>query len=261
MYNIFESLEDHDYSIEKTLAAYIGMDEDLVRDFTKDMSLSDYTALVNALDTENENDLTKIVDKYLSNSDEDATPFSFYDKMKENEDIFEINTKKLEEEFYNFLREARPSTIIESDIYSKFDLNEQQLYRSFIPESINQAFSVIDRMTYESVCKYIGKIHEGLDQHKARDMAIIRHVMENALNPQLKANIAKVAKTSPNAVKAPSFTDEKTKKTAAIVSADPKSNTIATQDEKGEVKLHDVKNPNVAKQIALEAMKKLAGIK
>jgi hypothetical protein len=102
MYNIFESLEDHDYSIEKTLAVYIGMDEDLVRDFTKDMSLSDYTALVNALDTENENDLTKIVDKYLSNSVEDATPFSFYDKMKENEDIFEINTKKLEEEFIIF---------------------------------------------------------------------------------------------------------------------------------------------------------------
>ena len=90
-----EGLEDHDYSVEKTLAIHAGISVDIAKQLTRNMPLGSYMDLVNALDNDDEAEITRIVDEYMFSEIKNES-FVYF---KENFNASELVIK--EEEFFN----------------------------------------------------------------------------------------------------------------------------------------------------------------
>lgn len=225
------TLEEFKFSVTKAFADYASVPEAIAEKTLQKMSLTDYAAFVSALDSENDKVITQIVDKYITNDDEEIL----------GETIKSLNEKK---------------------ILSRFDVMEEKSKMAGLPRIYHNAYTQLSRLTEQQVKNYLGLwlINEDISSREIMDIAVHKFVYENVINPQLKNNVARLANKSSAQVKNPSYTDDKDNTKKEIVSADPQKNVIATKDEKGEIDVVQL-DPQKKKQIALEDMKRLAGIK
>lgn len=225
------TLEEFKFSVVKAFADYAQVPEAIAEKTLQKMSLTDYAGFVSALDSGNDKIITQIVDKYIENDDEEIL----------GETITSLNEKK---------------------ILSRFSIMEENSKMAGLPRIYSNAYNQISRLTEQQVKDYLGVwlINEDKEFRQIRDIAVHKFIYENTINPQLKNNVARLANKSSAQVKAPSFTDDKDQTKKEIVSADPQKNIIATKDEKGEIEVVQL-DPQKKKQIALEDMKRLAGIK
>jgi len=225
------TLEEFKFSVVKAFADYAQVPDAIAEKTLQKMTLTDYAAFVSALDSENDKVITQIVDKYNESDDEAVL----------GETIKSLNEKK---------------------ILSKFSVMEEQSKLHSLPRVYYNAYKQISQLSEQQVKNYLGVwlINEDMDHREIRDVAVHKFVYENVVNPQLKNNVARLANKSSAQVKNPSFTDDKDQTKKEIVSADPQKNIIATKDDKGEIEVVQL-DPQKKKQIALEDMKRLAGIK
>lgn len=260
--NIYEALEDFDYSVEKALASYAKIDLENAKDLVKQMALSDYMALVSAFDNNDEQEITNIINKYISNENSiEKVGIDFFESK------YSSKIDKLEERFIDFIKSANLYQISESSIFSKFDIFQENFYRAFSPKIIKEALDISNQMSYTDLYKSLGRwyIKENLTERQAKDIFIMKHIFENSIPMQLKNDIAKLTNKPVSAVINPQMTDPKTNKSVSIVSADPRSKTVAVQDDKGNIDIETMNNPKDQEKISLgeeiSVLKKLAGIK
>lgn len=247
---LIEKLADFGYSISKTLSEYTLMSEQEAEEFTKNMTLSDYLSLTNALDSEDEEEVSNIVNKYLEN-----------ENVAESFDYFSIEKSDsiLESSFMNFIENASIKQIAEAKIFSNIDIQEIGTYKHFTPRLVHEALDLLEGMGFQETIESVKFFKEAAPYKVARDIFITTYVIEN-INNDLKQSLSKLTKKPPNTITNPSYTDPVTKKKENIVSANTQNNTIAVQDDKGEVEIIDVRDQNKMKQIATESLKRLAGI-
>jgi hypothetical protein len=224
-------IEEFDFSVTKAFAEYAGVPEEIAQKTLQRMTLSDYAAFVSALDSEDENTINKMVDKYIENEEEVVL----------GENI----------EFYN----TKP-------IISRFSVMEERSRALGLPFMYANAFKSVITLSESELNDYLGVwlVNEDTDFRMKRDIAVHKYIYENTVNPQLKQNVARLANKSASQVTSPTYTDDKDSTKKDIVSADPQKNIIATQDEKGNVEVVQL-DQQKKKQIALESLKRLAGIK
>lgn len=233
-------LEKFDFSPVKVFADYAKIPESIAEQHVKKMQLNDYSAFITALDVEDESTISKIVDKYISNQLSESTTFPNI-SISEACDI-------------HLLREYE---IIDHSI-EKYNLSED--YR--------KAYDVVQKLQESELTDYLSfwTMNETVEYKSLLDSAMVKHVYENVINPQLKNNIARLANKPANQVKTPTYDTQKPNlpnqpdAQKNIVQADPVNKTIATQDDKGNVEIHKVDGMNKDK-IKLEDLQVLAGIK
>lgn len=227
-------LEEYKYSVVKAFAEYANVPEEISKDTIQNMSLTDYASFVSALDTENDNEIERIVTKYIETEDDVV--------LSEGEETIAKLNKR--------------------NIFEKVSALEENAHAMGLPRSMADAFHTVKNLTENQLKKYLGfwLVNEDAGYKKMRDVAVMKHVYENTINPQLRNNIAKVTNQSSSKVKNPTYVDDKTKTQSEIVAADPQKKVIATKDDKGDVNVVDIDN-NTKNQIALEELKRLAGMK
>ena len=224
-------IEEFDFSVTKAFAEYAAIPEEIAQQTLQKMALSDYAAFVSALDSEDEETINKMVDKYVETDEEVVLgeSISYYSKLP---------------------------------IISKFPIMEERSRSLSLPFMYSNAYKNVTRLSESELNDYLGiwLVNENTDFRMKRDIAVHKYIYETNVNPQLKQNIARIASKSSSQVKSPSFTDDKDNTKKEIVSADPQKNIIATQDEKGNIDVVQL-DQQKKKQIALEDLKRLAGLK
>ena len=224
-------IEEFDFSVTKAFAEYAAVPEEIALQTLQKMALSDYAAFVSALDTEDEEIINKMVDKYIETDEEVVLgeSIAYYNKLP---------------------------------IISKFPVMEERSRSLSLPFMYSNAYKNVINLSENELNEYLGVwlVNENSDFRMKRDIAVHKYIYETNINPQLKQNVARIANKSASHVKSPSFTDDKDNTKKEIVSADPQKNIIATQDEKGNVDVVQL-DQQKKKQIALEHLQRLAGLK
>lgn len=285
---INEALKDYNYSIEKAIQAFTKLSEDEVKTLVKRMSLGDYAAISTAIgfgDQEtNEGEMRRILNDYLYKDEENEQPakpnsFSFKKEFEESDSFNEV--EELEEAFLDFMRKANYQSLYKSDILSKVPLAEQTMHKMFLPKIVREAYDAVDFLRMSDMKRYIKEntnieISEDLTFSQIKDLAVMKYVFENnilpnnvsnkPMNPKLKSDLARVVRKPVGNIKAPAMTDTKTNTNAPIVSVDAKNQTVATQNDKGEVNIHDLKDQKNKDLVTFESqfkgrLQRLAGIK
>lgn len=226
-------LEEYKFSVIKAFAEYANVPEKIAQDTIQNMALTDYASFVSAIDTENDKEIERIVNKYIETEDDVVLSEGEYTIAKLNK----------------------------SKIFENVSVMEEASHAMKLPKNMADAYRDVNYLSEEQLKDYVGfwLVNENAGYKKIRDVAIMKHVFENTINPQLRNNIARISNKSSSDVKNPTYVDDKTNKQSEIVDADPQKNVIATKDEDGEVNMVQM-DPNNKKQIALEELKKLAGI-
>lgn len=250
-------IEKFGNSVEKALADYAKVSEEAAADLLKKMSLNDYAALVAAIDAQNENEITKLVDKY--NNTEPMVSESHY---------FENDINSIFEEVWNFdFTDKKLKSILECGINACICtkvVSSQPKYKhlalSLLPETFVDVYEEMSNLPENNIRNYLGSwLTENMTVDHMYDVATMKYIFEDQVQ-QMKQNLATMVGKSASMVKNPKITDPKTNQSKTIVQADRVSNTIATADDKGNVEIAKV-DPMTKKQISLEGLKTLAGIK
>lgn len=250
-------IEKFGNKVEKALASYAKISEEEASNFLKKMSLNDYAALVAALDAQNENEITKIVYKYT-----ETEPF-----IQESH-YFDQDLNMIFEEVWNFdftgkklysILEGSINDIVNTKIVSSQPDNKY-LALSILPEEFVMVYEHVSKLSEQKVKEYLGSwLNENMTLDHMYDVATMKVMFENQIQ-QMKNDLGSMVGKPSSMVKNPKVTDPKTNQAKTIVSADRTTNTIATADEKGNVEIQKI-DPNTKKQISLEGLKSLAGIK
>lgn len=256
-----ENLEKYGMSVEQAFAKYADITDKEAKEIIQNMPLSEYAIFVSALDTNNDDEITKVVMKYIENMPvKNETNESFFqstdfDYLLEN---LNFDTKSV----YEFINGKSIKEINEAKIFQDFNIHHMNTIKQIAPSVISEAYEIVTEVSESLLNEFLDTwlIDENADYKAKVDMATMKYIFENNINPQLKQQLSRIAKVSPTKIKSPSFSDPKTKTTSTVVSADSQSNTIATQDEKGNVQVHKI-DPRNKDQLALESLQKLAGIK
>lgn len=249
--SIKENLEDHGYSIEKALSEYADISEDEAKNMTSKMSLEDYSALTNALDSESDQQITDIVDRYTNNIELEES-FSAKDYIL-NSDIDTLN-----ENFNEFIQYADVDNFVKSDLMSKFSLYEQFVYKNYLPENIKYFYDLTENMGIIEMGDYLSdwdiNVNE-LSLNELRDLTTFKMIREeNDLSPEDKTNLSRLVGKSTAAVNKATYNDPQSHDSKTIVAADPTSRTVATMDDDtGDVHVKKVTDPK--SEITLEARK------
>jgi hypothetical protein len=256
-----ENLEKYGMSVEKAFAQYASISEKEASNIIKNMPLSEYALFVSALDTNNEDDITEIVMKYLEKiPSNEIKSESFFQST--DIDIILEQTQMVNETFVDFINSKSISELNETKIFQDFKIQDMYIAKELAPHEITEAYNIISETSEAILTEYLDTwlLNENCSYRKKVDIGIMKFVFENTINPQLKQQVARLTNTSTTKVANPAFTDPKTKAKSSIVSADAQNKTIATQDEKGNVQVHKI-DPRNKDQISLESLQKLAGIK
>ena len=251
-----QNLKNNDYSVVKLFSKYARVPETIAKDTLQKMPLNTYAAFVAALDANNEEEIMRII-----KDDKETVAESFiYFQLDESLSDPDFSTETINK----FLEKASIKSIMESTILSNYSILEQYDFVSMLPTKLKESFDHVTTMLESELDSYLGMwIYEDATYSQKKDIAAIRHFYENVMNPQLKSNIARIAQKPNNNSKSATFTDPKTNTSGNIVSADPIKKVIATQDDKGEVSIHQI-DPRNKDNIVMEdvsILKHLAGIK
>jgi hypothetical protein len=256
-----ENLEKYGMAVEKAFSKYANISEKEASEIIKNIPLSEYAVFVSALDSNNENEITEIVMKYIEEipvkSEVNESYFSTtdFDVIMEN---FDLSTKSV----VDFINGKSIAEINETKIFQDFKIQDMPVIKEIAPVEITEAYNIISEVSESILNEYLDTwlLNEDADYKTKVDIAISKYIFENTINPDLKTQVARIANASSSKVTAPAFTDPKTKAKTSIVSADAQNKTIATQDEKGNVSVHKI-DPRNKDQISLESLQRLAGIK
>jgi hypothetical protein len=255
-----ENLQKYGMSVEKAFANYANISDNEASDIIKNMPLSEYALFVTALDKNDDNELTQIVMKYVDEMPVEKQTESFF-----HSDDFNVILENMDfstQSVVDFINGRSIKQINETKIFQNFKMQDMSVIKEIAPHEITEAYDIITEVSESVLNEFLDTwlLNEDADYRKKVDIGITKYVFENTINPQLKTQVARIANSSTSNVKAPAFTDPKTKAKTSIVSADAQSKTIATQDEKGNVQVHKI-DPRNKSQISLESLQRLAGIK
>ena len=251
-----QNLKSNDYSVVKLFSKYSKVPETIAKDTLQKMPLNTYAAFVAALDANNEDEIMRIIQ-----DEKETVAESFvYFQLDESLSDPDFSTKTIN----TFLEKASIKSISESTILSHYSILEQFDFVSMLPSKLKESFDYVTGLLESDLDSYLGMwISEDATYSQKKDIAAIRHFYENTINPQLKTNIARIAQKPNGNTKSATFTDPKTNTTGNIVSADPIKKVIATQDDKGDISIHQI-DPRNKDNIVMEdvsVLKLLAGIK
>lgn len=256
-----ENLQKYGMSVEKAFAKYANVSEQEAKDIIKNMPLSEYALFVTALDSNNDNEITKLVMKYIEEMPvKSETTESFF-----NTNDFEIILENMNfstQSVMEFINGKSIKEINETKIFQDFKIQDMAVIKEIAPFEITEAYDIISEVSESILNEFLDTwlLNEDADYRSKVDIGIAKYIFENTINPQLKTQVARITNASSSNVKAPSFIDPKTKAKSSIVSADAQNKTIATQDDKGNVQVHKI-DPRNKDQISLESLQRLAGIK
>lgn len=259
-----EGLDSFDYSVEKSLANYAAISVDQAKELTKNIPLGDYMDLVNALDQDDEPEITRIIDDFLMNSPYDdvsdvgmAESFTYF---KEGYSLSDLVIS--EQNFFKFIKRARVKDVAESRILGNLPVLETQSHLVMLPSMLQEAYAKFDKASAEEITETISMFRVVTESIGVmRDLFAMRKVFEE-LSHLEKQKLANTVHKPLNQINNPRFNDPKNG-ASDIVSVDPRSGAIATQDEKGDITIQSLNDNKVKSQITTEEidrLKKLSGI-
>lgn len=273
------ALKDYNYSIEAAVRAFTKLPDAKVKKLVQTMTVSDYAALATALgftkDEENEEEVRRLLDKYLyAESMTYSKPFSFKALFESVDNFNEV--EEIEETYLNFVRSASVKQLYEADILGEIPESVQSMYSIFLPTKLRESYIAISKFENDPIklSEYVFEsdfwdLNESITFNKLRDLAIVKHLVENnILDPKIKAEISKIAGNPVGDVKSPSVVNQKSKTSDEVVGADSKTKTVVTKDKMGKVTVHNMNDPKNKDNLSLDtlkesidSMKRLAGLK
>lgn len=247
---LYENLEKFGFSIEKALADYANIELKDAQELTSSMSIGDYVSLANALDQDNDEEITDIVDKYINNQEEE-----FEESFSGKEYILENKIDKLSENINKFVQRANYDNFMKSDILSSFSLMERFVYKNYLPDNIRNIYEEANNLGIIQLrdSLYNWQLDENLSHSKLVDLYTFNRLYEDEMSPEQKRKLAQLTGSNTSQVTTATYNDPQTHKDKRVVSADPTSRTVATVDDDGEIDVEKVNNPK--QQITFEDRK------